>query len=287
MSAGSNQGGALSYYKVFGLEEEPFSTSPDPAFFYESAEHREALLRLEITVKLKRGASLVLGDVGTGKTTLARKLFHAFQDRSKFEFSMILDPGFHSELEFLASLAHVFEVRSEVPTVFGYRKAIESYLFQKGVSENKTVILLIDEAQKLNGESIEVLRTLLNYETNKFKLLQLVLFAQTELLPQVQQIKNFWDRLSLKYVINPLSLRETKEIIEFRLKQAGYRKSTPLFSNEAVDLIFHQTDGCPRRIMMLCHNALESLIIKNRPQVDSETLRELISEEARIVDARP
>ena len=276
----------MSYYKVFGLEEEPFSTSPDPAFFYESAEHREALVRLEIAVKLKRGASLVLGDVGTGKTTLARKLFHAFQDRSKYEFSMILDPGFQSELEFLTSLADVFEVKPDLPTVFGYRKAIEAYLFQKGVSENKIVILLIDEAQKLNIESIEVLRTLLNYETNKFKLLQLVLFAQTELLPQVQQIKNFWDRLALKYVINPLSLKETREIIEFRLKQAGYKKDAPLFSSEAVDMIFHQTDGCPRRIMMLCHNALENLIIRNRPQVDSDTLCELISEEARIVDDR-
>ena len=277
----------MGYYRVFGLEEEPFSTSPDPAFFYESAEHREALLRLEISVKLKRGASLVLGDIGTGKTTLARKLFSAFQDRSKYEFSMILDPGAESELEFLASLADVFAVKPEVVSIYGYRKAIEAHLFQKGVDEGKTVILLIDEAQKLTPTAIEVLRTLLNFETNKFKLLQLILFAQTELLSQVREIRNFWDRLSLKYVLNPLSLKETKEIIEFRLKQAGYRKNTALFSDGAIDMVFHHTEGCPRRIMMLCHNALENLIVKNRPTVDLETMRELISEEARIVDARP
>ncbi len=276
----------MSYFKVFGLEEEPFSTSPDPAFFYESAEHREALLRLEIAVKLKRGASLLVGDVGTGKTTLARKLFHVFQDRTKYEFSMILDPGFHSELEFLASVSDVFDTKPEAPTIYGYRKAIETYLFQKGVSENKTVILLIDEAQKLNVEAIEVLRTFLNYETNKCKLLQLVLFAQTELLPQVRQIHNFWDRLSLKYILNSLSIKETKEVVGYRLKQAGYRRQVPLFSEDALDMVFHHTEGCPRRIMMLCHNALETLIIKNRLQVDSETMRELITEEARIVHAR-
>ena len=276
----------MAYYKVFGLEEEPFSTSPDPAFFYESAEHREALLRLEIAIKLKRGASLLLGDVGTGKTTLARKLFHAFSDKSKYDFSMILDPGCESELEFLSSLMDVFEIKVENPSLYAYRKALEGYLFQKGVNEGRTVILLIDEAQKLGPGSIEVLRTLLNYETNKFKLLQLVLFAQTELLPQIQEIKNFWDRIALKYIINPLSLKETREIIDFRLRQAGYQKNTPLFTDAAVDVIFQRTEGCPRRIMMLCHNALEGLIIKNKPVVEAEMVRELISEEARIVDAK-
>jgi general secretion pathway protein A len=277
----------MGYFKVFGLEEEPFSTSPDPAFFYESAEHREALLRLEIAVKLKRGASLVLGDVGTGKTTLARKLFSTFQDREKYEFSMILDPGAESEHDFLRSLVDIFGIKPEVDSAYGCRKALEAHLFQKGVNEGKTVILLIDEAQKLNPTAIEVLRTLLNFETNKFKLLQLVLFAQTEILPHVKEIQNFWDRLALKYVLNPLSLKETKEIIEFRLKQAGYRKPKALFSDGAIDIIFHHTEGCPRRIMMLCHNALENLIVKNRPAVDQETVRELITEEARIVDARP
>ena len=276
----------MGYYRVFGLEEEPFSTSPDPAFFYESAEHREALLRLEIAVKLKRGASLLLGDIGTGKTTLARKLFLTFQDREKYEFSMILDPGTESEHDFLASLLDVFGIKPEVNSIYGCRKAIEAHLFQKGVAEGKTVILLIDEAQKLTPTAIEVLRTLLNFETNKFKLLQLVLFAQSEILPHVREIQNFWDRLALKYVLNPLSLKETKQIIEFRLRQAGYQKAKPLFSDGAIDLIFHHTGGCPRRIMMLCHNALENLIVKNRPTVESESIRELISEEARIVDVR-
>ena len=105
-------------------------------------------------------------------------------------------------------------------------------------------------------------------------------------LPQIQEIRNFWDRIALKYIINPLSLKETREIIDFRLRQAGYQKTSPLFTDAAVDVIFQRTEGCPRRIMMLCHNALESLIIKNKPVVEAETVRELISEEARIVDAK-
>lgn len=276
----------MAYYRVFGLEEEPFSTSPDPAFFYESSEHREALQRLEIAIKLKRGASLLLGDVGTGKTTLARKLFYAFSDKARYDFNMILDPTSDTEFEFLSSLMDVFEIKADQPSLYGYRKALEAYLFQKGVHENKTVILLIDEAQKLGKGSIETLRTLLNYETSKFKLLQLVLFAQTDFLTHIQEIRNFWDRISLKYVINSLGLKETREMIDFRLRQAGYQKNASLFTDNAVDVIFHHTEGCPRRIIMLCHNALEGLIIKNKPMVEADTIRELISEEARIVDVK-
>lgn len=272
----------MSYFKILGLEEEPFSTSPDPAFFYESMEHREVLLRLEIAIKLRRGLSVILGDVGTGKTTLARKLFSIFSDKTKYDFSMVLDPASSSELEFLSSLIDIFEIKSDNSSVFSHKKALERYLFQKGVDENKTIILLIDEAQKLNSSSIEVLRTLLNYETNKFKLLQLALLGQMELLPQVKEIKNFWERIALKYVINPLNKEETKEMIEFRLKTAGYKNNLPLFNEETIEVIHNYTQGCPRRICHLCHSALEILVIKNKDRVDKEIIQDLIAEEIKI-----
>jgi len=103
----------MSYFNVLGLMEEPFSTSPDPAFFYESSSHREALLRLEIAIKLKRGLSVLLGDVGTGKTTLARKLFSLFSDKTKYDFNIILDPTADSESEFLANLVDLLEIKPE------------------------------------------------------------------------------------------------------------------------------------------------------------------------------
>ena len=276
----------MSYYKVLGLEEEPFSTSPDPEFFYESSEHREAILRLEIALKLKRGLSMILGDVGTGKTTLARKLFSIFSDKTKYDFSMILDPASDSESSFLSSVTEAFEIKVDNLSALNYKKALENYLFQKGVDENKTVILLIDEAQKLNASSIEALRTLLNYETNKFKLLQLVLLGQMELLPQINQIKNFWERIALKYVINPLNEKEVKEMIAFRLKQAGYKSALPLFNEEAIDVIYNYTQGCPRRICHLCHDALEVLVMKSKSEVDKEIIQDLIGEEIKITNGK-
>jgi len=271
----------MSYFKVLGLNKEPFSTSPDPNFFYQSQEHRAALNRLLIDIRLRRGLSVILGDVGTGKTTLSRKLFQMLKEREDIIFHMILDPTYGTEDLFLESLIRTFqiEIAQGNPSILDYKEAVKKYLFQKGVEENKTVVLLIDEAQKLNSLSLEILRVLLNYETNEFKLLQLVVLAQLELLPRIREIKNLIDRVSLKYIINPLDEKETKEIIEYRIKQAGYNGGAPLFADDAIGEIYRYTQGYPRRIAMLCHNALKMLVMESKPVVDGRIIRDLISRE--------
>src|SRR3989338_2181533 len=212
----------MSYYKELNLEYEPFSTSPDPKFFYPSVSHNSALKRLEIAIRLKRGLNVILGDVGTGKTTLSRMLLQIFKDEPDYIFHMILDPSYKSEFQFLSSLCKMFGAVSAFRSTLDYKEALEKYLFQKGVDEKKTIVLIIDEGQKLTPTHLEILRTLLNYETNEFKLLQLIILSQIELLPRIRKIKNFMDRINLKYIINPLDEIETKEMINFRLRQGGY-----------------------------------------------------------------
>lgn len=274
----------MSYYKVLGLDKEPFSTSPDPAFFYESREHHAALMRLMVEVRLKRGLSLILGDVGTGKTTLSRKLFHLLKEREDIIFYMILDPTYDTEEIFLDSLIRTFRIEpvSSSPSILDHKEAIKKYLFEKGVEENKIVVLLIDEAQKLNTLSLEVLRVLLNYETNEYKLLQLILLSQLELLPKLREMKNLWDRINLKYVLNPLDEQETKEMIGFRLRAAGYNSMIEFFTPEAIVEIYRYTQGYPRRISMLCHNALKALVMENKSVVDGGIIRDLIAKDVKI-----
>lgn len=264
----------MSYYKIFGCEKEPFSTSPDPEFFYHAASHHSALRRLEIAIRLRRGLSLVLGDVGLGKTTLSRALLQAFHGEDDFLFHIILDPGFKSEYQFLSSLVKLFGISAPLlKSTMDFKEALEKFLFQKGVEENKTVVLLIDEAQKISLENLEVLRTLLNYETNDYKLLQLVIMAQVELLPRVRRVRNFMDRVALKYTLNPLDEEETKEMIHFRLQQAGYRQARGLFTGEAMRLIHQHSQGYPRRIAMFCHNALETMVMYEKSVVDADVIQ--------------
>jgi len=274
----------MSYYKVLGFEKEPFSTSPDPEFFYLSKEHEIALTNTLIELRLKRGLSVILGDIGTGKTTLSRKLIQELNNRDDFIFHMILDPSFDNEHLFLTSLSRNFDIDIENGksfTILDLRESLERFLFQKGVKEKKTIVLIVDEAQKLSENSLETLRTLLNYETNEYKLLQLVLLGQTELHEKIVNIPNFFDRISFKYMLNPFSLQETEEMIHFRIRKAGYKARMHLFLKDAIVEIHQATQGYPRRITMLCHKALKELVMRNKSVVSAAVIEDIIQKEMR------
>lgn len=271
----------MSYYEALGLTKEPFSTSPDPAFFFRSSSHLQALARLEIAIRLRRGLCLVLGEVGTGKTTLARTVLSTIPPEDGFNFHIILDPSFDSEYQFLLHLCRLFGVRVPCKSTLDCREALEHHLFQAGVVEDKTSVLIVDEGQKLSLDMLENLRVLLNYETNEFKLLQVVIFAQMELLGRIGRVRNFMDRITMKYIINPLSEEEAAQLIQFRLRSAGLPDGQALFAPEAVHAIHRFTQGYPRQISLLCHRALESLVIYDKSMVDGALVEELMQDESR------
>lgn len=262
----------MSYYSLLGLEREPFSTSPDPNFFYRSLSHITALRRLELNIRLRRGVSLICGDVGTGKTVLCRVLAEEFALDRGVELHMLFDPDFDSKAEFLQTLCRVFRVKSRGVTALAHKEALERFLFQQAVNRGRIVVCIIDEGQKLSLDNLELLRTLLNYETSEFKLLQLVIMGQPEMVPKMEEMRNFLDRVSLKYTINPLGEKECAELIMFRLRQAGYCGRKQLFNDAALRAIYLNTQGVPRRIAMLCHDALKKSIMHGKLMVDAESV---------------
>ena len=275
----------MAYFTLLGFEKEPFSTSPDPAFFYLTKEHDTALTNILIELHLKRGLSVIFGDIGTGKTSLSRLLVQELRKRNTMLFHMILNPVYADEKQFLTSLVRNFSIdvwsgidpaRSDILEL---RDAFEKFLIQKAVEERQTVTLIIDEAQKLDMAMLETLRVLFNFETNEFKLLQLVLLAQVELYPKIAHMPNFMDRISFKYTLNPLDARETRELIHFRVKTAGYNSRMELFLDEAVSEIYNYTRGYPRKITKHCHQVLKELILQNKHAVDRMLIRDVIAKE--------
>lgn len=259
----------MDYFRILNLSREPFSNSPEPEFFFPSDKHISCLQQLELSIRLRRGLNVVMGDVGTGKTTLCRELILRFseteQDRRDIQTHLLLDPAFSVPREFLATVANTFGLSAGADdSEWQLKENIKNDLLRKGVEENKTVVLVIDEGQKLPEFCLEILREFLNYETNQKKLLQIVIFAQNEFRDMLKARANFADRINLLYDLKPLNYSEMKAMIHFRLEKAGRPADDPhAFTLPALWAIYRATGGYPRKVVTLCHQVILALIIKN------------------------
>lgn len=260
----------MDYFKILNLNREPFSNSPEPEFFYQSSQHLGCLQKLELAIRLHRGLNVVMGIVGTGKTTLCRELLIRFakseEDRNEVETHLLLDPSIGTPREFLATVATAFGISEAgaAESEWQLKEGIKHHLFQRGVDEKKTVVLIVDEGQKLPDFGLEILREFLNYETNEAKLLQIVIFAQDEFAETLRQHPNFADRVNQFIALPPLNFRETRQLIAFRIARAGGDKPPRLFTWPGLWAVYRATGGYPRRIITLCHQSMLTLIIQNR-----------------------
>ena len=266
----------MDYFNILNLYREPFSNSPEPDLFFLSDQHQRCLQRMELAIRLRRGLNVIIGEVGTGKTTLCRELIlrlSAPQDHGhKIHPHLILDPSFSSPIEFLLAVSKLFGLAEtkDGQSEWHLKELIKNYLFRQGVDANGIVVLIIDEGQKLPLFCVEILREFLNYETNERKLLQIVIFAQEEFRQIIRKRANFADRINEFYHLGPLSFRETRKMIRFRLAKACRDGDPPpsLFTFSGLWAIYRATGGYPRKIVTLCHQVILSLIIKNQTKVN-------------------
>lgn len=270
----------MDYFKILNLYKEPFSNSPDPEYFFQSRQHLGCLQKLELSLRLKRGLNVVIGDVGTGKTTLCRQLIRKFGKDEEVETYLILDPNFSSPSEFLLTVVEMFEGKKPDRTANDWqnKEIIKKHLFCRGVDEKKTIVLIIDEGQKIPIFCLEILREFLNYETNEYKLLQIAIFAQKEFEKTLSEHANFADRINTRYLLGPMNFRDTRSMIQFRLKQSSEApKRHSYFTYPALSAIYRETGGYPRKIINLCHKCILTMIIQNRSKIGWFQVRSCIS----------
>lgn len=270
----------MEYFKLLNLDKEPFSNSPDPDYFFKSRQHKDCLQKLELSLRLRRGLNVVIGEVGTGKTTLCRQMIKRFSRDEEFETHLILDPHMADPAVFLKTVAQMFEREPHVSVDNGadYKEFVKQYLYKRGVEENRVVVLIIDEGQKIPVPILEILRELLNYETNEYKLLQIVIFAQREFELILDQHANFADRINLLHVLGPLSFKDTRLMIDYRLQKAGAEGNlASMLSFPALVAIYRATGGYPRKIVNLCHRIMLAMIVKNRKRAGWRLVRSCIT----------
>jgi general secretion pathway protein A len=263
------------YLSFYGLREQPFGVTPDPRFLYLSAAHREALASLYYGIEANRGFLGLIAKPGMGKTTLLFHLLEKFRTsaHTAFIFQTQCTPR-----EFLRFLLAELGYEGDTQDFVRLHEEFNRRLLQEARA-GKRMIVVIDEAQNLSPEVLETVRLLSDFETPRAKLMHIILAGQPQLADKLASpgLAQLRQRVSILHGLEPLPSWEVKNYIEHRLKIAGYT-GDPLFVPEAYETIAEFTQGIPRNVNNFCFNALSLAYALQKKVVDSDVVKEVISD---------
>jgi len=241
------------YEKYWCLTEKPFENTPDPRFMYYSKKHEEALMRVLYAIKEEKGAAMLTGEYGSGKTILSRIIIDELIKDKIYEAAVITHPQL-TPIQFIQEI--IYQLKNEhVKGSKPHLLHIMQDIVYKNFNDGKRTVILIDEAQIVkNEETFEELRLFLNFQLNKKFLITLLLIGQPELLKKVKQIPQLHQRLGIKYHLVGLTNNEVEEYIKHRLSVGGVNKE--IFTKEAITVIYDYSQGLPRSINNVCDMSL-------------------------------
>lgn len=245
------------YYRFFGLERDPFLDTADPYFYCELGALRKAKERLFASIDASRGLTVIIGEPGTGKTSLSGALEQELLADDKIVLGKVLDPTFATDVEFLIAIGRVFGLALPARSSAALKNALKNFFFETAILEKRTLALVIDEAQNLSDENLEALRLLLNYHVPQRKLLNILLFGQSELESRIAERGNLADRVDGWIRLQRLDEAASLAVLDFRLSRAGLSPGQSIFTPDARTLLVESSEGLPRRLTMLAHLAMQ------------------------------
>jgi general secretion pathway protein A len=262
------------YESFFGFNEKPFNTTPDFKFFFPSNKHLEALNSLRYAIDERKGFVVITGEIGSGKTTVCRALLNQIQASTKV--ALITNTHLTAR-ELICEVLDEFEIEYKSGSKQKLLSLLNRFLIQE-LSENINVVLIIDEAQNLSPKALEEVRMLSNLETEKEKLIQIILLGQPQLKAKLEtaKLEQFKQRIAVYYHLYSLTRAETVEYIKHRLKLAGAQNE--IFTPEAVEAIYVYSKGTPRLINLTCDSALLSGYVLDTKVIDEKIIHEVIKE---------
>lgn len=263
------------YNNYWGLSEKPFENTADPKFLYYSGQHEEAFTRLSYAVEEQKGAALLTGVFGCGKTVIAQAMLSSLS-KGKYEAAFVINPQL-SHVELLREILYDLGVKDNLPSQKTDILHSLNEILHNNMDNGKHTVAIIDEAHLIEDRIIfEELRLLLNFQyKNKF-LLTLILMGQPELKEKINNIKQLQQRIAIKFHLSGLTEAETKEYIFHRLKVAGCEKR--IFDTQALKIIYEHSGGIPRRINQICDIALLSGFGAKAPAIGEKIIQESIKD---------
>jgi general secretion pathway protein A len=263
------------YQSYYGLIEKPFNVTPDPRFLYLGSHHREALAHLQYAIQERKGFVAIIGEVGTGKTTLVHALLSHLprKTRTAFIFSTSL-----TAKGLIKMMVNEFGIRTKGRTKTDLLLDLNQFLLRQ-YADGTDVLLIIDEAQNLSNKLLEEIRMLSNLETDRDKLLQIILVGQPELAsrlatPELRQLRQ---RIGSRYQIHPLSPCETENYVRFRLQVAGFSHGS-LFDSRALEVIHRYAQGVPRVINLICDGAMLLGYTRDQKEIGVDVINETVED---------
>ncbi len=266
------------YLDFYGLDEYPFNITPDPRFLYWASQHREALDHLLYGISQRKGFIELTGEVGSGKTTICRACLASLGE--DVETALVLNPSL-TETQLLRAILGDLGLEARGRDRLNFIEVLNAFLLEKnrlGIN----VALFIDEAQDLSPQVMEQVRLLSNLETDQHKLIQIILCGQPELKTRLNRsdLRQLRQRITVRYDISPLDLRDTGMYLAHRLSVAGAnaQRNSVTFDHGAVREIYKYTGGSPRMINAVADNALLSGYVSRIRTIDARCVKQAVQQ---------